>query len=389
MADALWVVEDGVCVVSKREMTAWVALLSIAFAGTSVAAEPRVHVEVAAAHFVGGWQGKEIGFGGVVAGAFELGLSRRFGLEARLVGGRFLEGDAPSDPSFKHSAGTGIFGGGLGFRAHPFADLSGFWLGSSLGFVRTGGNGRLAFDVRAGWDFRVGSHVQMGPYIGFLQVVQPDADALRPEDGRVALVGLHIGFDEGLAPPKAPPPPVPVVAPPAPVVVVKCTGDCIDPLAPAPLSLPDRCPDEPDDYVGASDADGCPLGEAEVKVVGDEIVLNDRVYFDFGYARVKHRSWPLLKSLAKLILSHPEYVLVRINGHTDEIGSEVWNQKLSEDRAAAVKKKLVEYGVPADRLEAKGFGKTQPRKAGGSDADRQENRRVEFIIERKVKVTTP
>jgi outer membrane protein OmpA-like peptidoglycan-associated protein len=164
---------------------------------------------------------------------------------------------------------------------------------------------------------------------------------------------------------------------------------CVDPLAPAPLSLPDRCPDEPDDYVGASDADGCPLGEAEVKVIGDEIVLNDRVYFDFGYARVKHRSWPLLKSLAKLILSHPEYVLVHINGHTDEVGSVEWNQKLSEDRANAVKKKLVEYGVPADRLEAKGFGKTQPRKTGGSDADRQENRRVEVIIERKVQVTAP
>ncbi|MEO7094672.1 MAG: hypothetical protein ABI175_15550, partial [Polyangiales bacterium] len=78
--------------------------LSIGGIRTAHAVEPRAHLEIAGAHFLsagGAWQGSEIGLGGVAAGALELGLTRRFGLEARLFAARFVQGDAPSDPSFK------------------------------------------------------------------------------------------------------------------------------------------------------------------------------------------------------------------------------------------------------------------------------------------------
>ncbi len=366
------------------------------------AAEVRWHADAVAGHFVTGWQEREISFGAGVGASAELGLTPRFGVEGRLVGATFAAGASPTDPSIRATHGNGLLLAGLGVRWLPFADLRGAWLGAAAGYVRTGGRDRFGFDVRLGWDFRIGARLRLGPELGWLQVIESDANALRPGDARLVTLGIAGSFDEGLPAPPPPPvtpkPPETHAAEPAPPrcdpkrVIDPRLGDhdgCRDPLAPAPLSLPDRCPDEPEDYVGASDADGCPLGEAEVKVVGDQIVLNDRVYFDFGYARVKHRSWPLLQSLAKLILAHPEYVLVRIHGHTDEIGDDGFNQKLSEERAAAVKKKLVDFGVPASRLAAKGFGKTQPRRTGGTVDDRQENRRVEFIIERQVKVGAP
>jgi outer membrane protein OmpA-like peptidoglycan-associated protein len=124
----------------------------------------------------------------------------------------------------------------------------------------------------------------------------------------------------------------------------------------------------------------------EVKVVGDEIVLGDRIYFDLGLSTIKPKSRPMLANLAKLILDHPEYVAIRVQGHTDESGPDELNQRLSEARAAAVVQMLVELGVPADRLRAQGFGKQRPRAQGDTVEARQENRRVEFIIERRQEV---
>jgi len=355
----------------------------------------RGHVEGGGAHFLalgGAWQGREIGTGAVAAGALELGQSPRFGVEGRFLLARFLEGEAPNDASIRKVEATGMFGLGLGLRFQPLYDFHGPWIGGAFGGVRTGSLSRATFDARIGWDFRLAEGFRAGPFVGYLHVLQPD-DGLRPEDARLAIFGVHGAFYREpkpvvvVAPPKAPePPPPPPPPPPAEPKLVRCGAEgCVDPLPAHPLSLPDRCPDEPDDFIGTSDADGCPT-DAEVKVVGDEIVLNDRVYFDFGLARVKHKSWPLLKSLAKLILAHPEYVVVHIHGHTDEVGDDYWNQILSEQRAAAVRKKLIEYGVAESRLKSKGFGKSKPRVAGKDDASRQENRRVEFLIERQLPV---
>lgn len=364
--------------------------LSSALPATA-SAEVRGHVEGGGAHFLalgGGWQAREIGTGAVAAGGVEVAASPRFGVEARLVLARFLQGDPPSDPSIRRVDAAGLIGLGLGFRYHPFFDLRGPWIGGAFSGVGTGSLARLGVDARIGWDFPVAEGFRLGPYLGWLQVLQPD-DSLRPEDARLAIFGLHGALYTEPKPHVVPPPPPKEEAPPAPVVEakkVRCGPEgCLEPLVSHPLSLPDRCPDEPEDFIGASDADGCPK-DAEVKVVGDEIVLNDRVYFDFGLARVKHKSWPLLKSLAKLILAHPEYAVVHIHGHTDEIGPDDWNQILSEQRAAAVKKKLVEYGVPASRLVSKGFGKSKPRATGKDESARQQNRRVEFLIERTLPV---
>lgn len=339
----------------------------------------RWHLDVSGGHFLsafGAWQGREIGFGGAVGGGAELGLGRRFGIVGDVVFARFGAGDAPLDASLARTNSSGMLGGSLGVRAHPFADLSGLSIGAGFGVVRTGAATRADATAEIGWDFRLGGRTQLGPFVRYVQVFQPDAGALRPEDGRALFVGLHVGFDEGF--PK--PAPLPVRPPPPPPPKKE------EPPPPPPKKEepppPNPCPDKPADYDGPVDEAGCP--KKLVEVVGDTIVLGDKIYFDLSSSDIETRSFPLVKAIAEVILAHPEYVLVHIEGHTDDTGQPEWNPVLSQWRADAVKKKLIAYGVPAERLDAKGYGYSRPLVPGKTEEARAQNRRVEFHIERRI-----
>lgn len=101
--------------------------------------------------------------------------------------------------------------------------------------------------------------------------------------------------------------------------------------------------------------------------------------FDTGSDRLKPESISTLKQIAAMLEQHPELKL-RIEGHTDNVGSKDANRALSDKRAAAVKAALVkDYKVNGGRLESKGFGDTKP--AGGNDTaeGRSNNRRVELV----------
>ena len=119
-------------------------------------------------------------------------------------------------------------------------------------------------------------------------------------------------------------------------------------------------------------------------VVGSKIVLNN-IFFDFDKATLRPQSNVEIKNLLYIMMSNPN-MKVEISGHTDSKGSDAYNQKLSEERAQVVVKSLTEKGVDANRMKAKGYGKTMPaaanKKANGSDdpEGRQLNRRVEFKI---------
>lgn len=76
---------------------------------------------------------------------------------------------------------------------------------------------------------------------------------------------------------------------------------------------------------------------------------------------------------------NPDFLL-NIAGHTDSQGADDMNQKLSEDRANAVKDYLAKKGVAADRMTAEGFGETKPIDTNATAAGRRENRRVEFTV---------
>jgi len=103
------------------------------------------------------------------------------------------------------------------------------------------------------------------------------------------------------------------------------------------------------------------------------------IYFDFGSDQIRSESGPVLKEIAEAMAANPAWNL-KIEGHTDNIGGEQYNQALSERRAAAVKAALVEhYQINASRLATAGFGASRPKESNDTLEGRARNRRVELI----------
>jgi outer membrane protein OmpA-like peptidoglycan-associated protein len=101
------------------------------------------------------------------------------------------------------------------------------------------------------------------------------------------------------------------------------------------------------------------------------------IYFDFNKATIRADSDPVLGKVLALLQSRPTLKL-EIQGHTDNVGTDDYNQKLSEARANAVSAWLIAKGISADRLSAKGYGMKMPIADNGSDEGRAKNRRVEI-----------
>ncbi len=102
------------------------------------------------------------------------------------------------------------------------------------------------------------------------------------------------------------------------------------------------------------------------------------VTFDFNKATLKAESEPVLARAAALLRQSPGFA-VEVQGHTDNVGADEYNQKLSEARAASVRQWLAGHGIDGSRLGSKGYGKTQPVADNGSDFGRAKNRRVELV----------
>jgi outer membrane protein OmpA-like peptidoglycan-associated protein len=141
----------------------------------------------------------------------------------------------------------------------------------------------------------------------------------------------------------------------------------------------DRCPYDAEDVDGDRDEDGCP-DEGRVQVEKGFIRINDLIYFDFNKFTIQERSNSLIDEIAMVIQANPQLLRIRIEGHTDDVGSDIANLKLSQGRAESVKAALVARGVDAGRLDAAGFGEMRPKVPNDTEANRAENRRVEFII---------
>jgi len=101
------------------------------------------------------------------------------------------------------------------------------------------------------------------------------------------------------------------------------------------------------------------------------------VLFDFNKSTLQPSSDAALQPAAN-IMAADKTLKLEIQGHTDNVGNDAYNQTLSEARAKAVVTWLTQHGVAADRLTAKGYGKTKPVADNGSDEGRAKNRRVEI-----------
>jgi len=117
---------------------------------------------------------------------------------------------------------------------------------------------------------------------------------------------------------------------------------------------------------------------------GNSTVLQENwvligINFDFNKASIRPESLPILYNAAEILLRNPD-VKVEIQGHTDNVGSANYNQKLSLHRAETVKNFLIAKGVAANRLTTVGLGETKPIMSNKTAEDRGLNRRIEFKI---------
>lgn len=118
-------------------------------------------------------------------------------------------------------------------------------------------------------------------------------------------------------------------------------------------------------------------------VVDDQIILPDAIYFSVNSAAVDENSYEVLNQVAEILKTNDAaYKLIRIEGHTDSDGSEAYNKTLSQNRAKEIRRYLIQAGIPAEKMEASGFGELKPVATNLTDAGKQENRRVEFNLVR-------
>ncbi len=136
----------------------------------------------------------------------------------------------------------------------------------------------------------------------------------------------------------------------------------LSPIPPAVVAAPDK-----------------PNPSASPKPETNKPIVLRNVFFDSGSAKLKSDSQTELNKLYDLLQEYPN-MRIRIDGHTDNVGSDADNLRLSSDRAASVKSYLIGKGISSGRLESKGFGESKPIATNDTKEGKQLNRRTEFVV---------
>jgi OOP family OmpA-OmpF porin len=306
-------------------------------------------------------------------------------------------------------------GRSVGFGASARAPVDSarrFWIGPELDAELGVGDGAKLFDPRSTVAHALLA-VRVRPFLGAFEVGAGFGPGLGQGAGSADGRGLlFVGWS-----PEKPPPPPDVDADGVPDeddICLNLPGEASnDPLMhgcpEAPLdsdgdAIPDgfdACPREPGEPTGVRRTHGCPksaltapapptASEAPppaATVAANEISISEQVQFETGTAVLRGESAAILTAVAAALKQHPELELIEIQGHTDDTGTPEFNQRLSQERAAAVFSWLVAQGIQASRLRPAGYGQSRPLSQNSSEEGRAINRRVEFrIITRRGKV---
>lgn len=149
-----------------------------------------------------------------------------------------------------------------------------------------------------------------------------------------------------------------------------------------PLSVPIQIRIKVPEYITLTDKIADIGGEMVYRlepIVKQKPIVLRHLYFATNRATILPESDQELQNLYNLLVEHPE-IRIRITGHTDNVGSDRFNQSLSEQRANSVRHELIQRGIDANRIEAEGKGKTEPVATNETEEGRALNRRVEFMI---------
>lgn len=225
----------------------------------------------------------------------------------------------------------------------PFAML-GIGLQEYDSFLAEGRD--LFASAGVGLQSKLGDHWRVRSQLEFRydndRETRTDINADRGFYDMIASIGLSYSFGALPAPP--PPPPPPAVTP------------AVRPAPPPPPPPP-------------------PPPEPEAMFEFDTTVL-----FDFDSAALRLEAEAELNEAAEVLRQRNELILIEVAGHTDSIGDEAYNQRLSERRAQAVADYLVKRGIARDRLRVVGFGESRPRVPNTTPENRQMNRRVVLSV---------
>ncbi len=262
-----------------------------------------------------------------------VGLSQALALRAELIAGKQVSTDVGGN-DFPMEALLGIE-----YKTGPVA----LYAGATLGL--TDGIGDPDFRIIGGIRFRKGVHEDQGyrdrDGDGVLDKddLAPDEpedkDGFKDEDGEPEPDNDHDGILDG----------------------------------------DDECPE----LAGEADRRGCP-SRTFVKIEDGKIIIIGKVQFRSGSSEIDKNSEQLLDQIAQALEGNSQVKKLRIEGHTDDVGDDQSNQKLSEARAKSVKDALVKRGVDSGRLETQGVGEARPIAPNDTPGGRQKNRRVEFVI---------
>ena len=151
-------------------------------------------------------------------------------------------------------------------------------------------------------------------------------------------------------------------------------GNCVPP----PIVIPPTC--GPDQIQTPTGCEEKPKPPVKIIVTKTRLILSERIFFDFDKDTIKPVSFPILDEVVRVLKALPEIKRMRIEGHTDNKGSDSYNLDLSHRRAASVMVYLIEHGVETHRLTSSGFGFRCPIVPNDGPDPRAKNRRVDFII---------
>jgi OOP family OmpA-OmpF porin len=139
----------------------------------------------------------------------------------------------------------------------------------------------------------------------------------------------------------------------------------------------DFCPNTPG--VRGGDRPGCPKKNSLIVVTEKEIRISQQIQFEFNRAVIRPGiSYKILDEVASVLEDNPK-ISLEVQGHTDNVGGDAYNMKLSQARADAVRAYLVSKGISPSRLVSKGYGYHQPLVPNTTVSNRELNRRVQFI----------
>jgi outer membrane protein OmpA-like peptidoglycan-associated protein len=117
-----------------------------------------------------------------------------------------------------------------------------------------------------------------------------------------------------------------------------------------------------------------------VTIETSRLSLKDAIRFDTARDTIKPESRKVLDAIAAILKAHPDLEHIRVEGHTDNVGGRAYNLDLSQRRARAVVRALVQRGVAASRLDSAGYGFERPIAPNDTSLGRAKNRRVEFTL---------